>query len=86
MLASITVGLYQVLALDPLLPEKVAFIAKGAAPNVPKSSVALLCTLPRPILPSTVSLNRPHLSSLSQVRMTPVRPTKTGPLFLQLTA
>lgn len=43
-----------------LLPEKVASIAKGVAPNVPKSSVALLHTLPRSIgLPSGFRLDRP---------------------------
>lgn len=31
---------------NPLLPEKVASTAKGVAPNVPKSSVALLRTHP----------------------------------------
>lgn len=53
-------GLHKVLALNPLLPEKVASIAKGVAPNVPKSSVALLRTLPRSIsLPSGFRLDRP---------------------------
>lgn len=55
-------GPQKVLALDPLLPEKTASIAKGVAPNVPKSSVALLPTRPRNILPSNLGLNHPpHL-------------------------
>lgn len=41
-----------------VLSEKVASIAKGVAPNVPKSSVALLRTLPRS-LPSGFRLDRP---------------------------
>lgn len=53
---------------NPLLPEKVASTAKGVAPNVPKSSVALLCMHPTQKHRPPIRLQtRPPSSSQSPV-------------------